>query len=430
MSQTAAARAAAPATSAAPGTPGAGATSSTPAPVAAGPRLDTPRLLNRWQLMGMGIALVFAVLSSLLQLDGWQSDGRAAADTEQLIRVQNIQSSLLRADALATNAFLVGGLEDPDQRAEYERTVDDVQRQIAQAADAQPADEKVLAALNVEVGDYTTAVSQARDNNRQLFPVGAEYLGGASTALRADALPLLAALVSANTERADDSMAGQHPIWLLLVGVLAVVGLVWINQQLARTFRRRINVGVAVAAGLVALLTVGVSVAALVRDNANDDLRSGDLATATAQAQARTAANDAKASESLRLIKRGSGATFEDAWKKSAAVVERSLQRDTAASWKAYTDVHERVVRLDDSGDWEGAVKVATSRTDTGSSAALDAFDSASEQIVATTGATVTDELRSGRVVALVVALLTLVVGALAAAAVSRGVSERRREFA
>ncbi|WP_370288624.1 hypothetical protein [Nocardioides sp.] len=392
--------------------------------------VDTPGLLNRWQLIGMSVAVVFAVVSALLQVLGWQADGRAADDTEQLIRVQNIQSSLLRADALATNAFLVGGLEDPAQRAEYERTVDDVQRLIADAAQAQPADEKVLAALNVEVGDYTTAVAQARDNNRQLFPVGAEYLSDASTSLRTEATPLLAALVKANTARADDSMAGQHPWWLLLVGAVAVAGLVWINQQLARTFRRRINVGVAVAAGLVAVTTLVAAASAFVNDSSNDQLRRGDLAVATAQAQARTAANDAKASESLRLIRRGSGAAFEEQWKASAATVQRTLQRGTADSWRAYREAHRRIVQADDAGDWEGAVKLATGTADTGSTATFDRFDEESAQLVGASGAVVTAELRSGREVALGLSLLTLLLGAVAAAAVARGIAQRRGEFA
>lgn len=401
------------------------------APVSGEQRVvDTPGLLNRWQLIGMSVAVVFAVVSALLQVLGWQADGRAADDTEQLIRVQNIQSSLLRADALATNAFLVGGLEDPAQRAEYESTVDDVQRLIADAARAQPADEKVLAALNVEVGDYTTGVAQARDNNRQLFPVGAEYLSDASTSLRTEATPLLAALVKANTARADDSMAGQHPWWLLLVGAVAVAVLVWVNQQLARTFRRRINVGVAVAAGLVVVTTLVAAAGAFVNDRANDQLRRGDLAVATAQAQARTAANDAKASESLRLIRRGSGAAFEEQWKTSAATVQRTLQRGTADDWRAYREAHQRIVRADDAGDWEGAVRLATGSAASGATATFDTFDKDSEQLIGATGAVVTAELRSGRGVALGLALLTLLLGAVAAAAVARGIAQRRGEFA
>lgn len=391
---------------------------------------DTPALLNRWQLLGMATALLFALVSATLQFVGWQSDGRAADDTQQLIRVQEIQSSLLRADALATNAFLVGGLEDPARRAEYESTLDDVARAVTAAAEAQPADREVLAALNVEITDYATAVSQARDNNRQGFPIGAEYLSGASSGLRADALPLLKALVDANTERADGSLAGQHPVWLTLTGVVALGVLVWLNARMAQRFRRRVNRGVAVAAALVVLVTLVTGIAAAVRDTSNDDLARGDLATAISQARARTAANDAKTDESLRLIRRGSGAGFEEAWTASAAIVDASVEARTEGFWQAYVDVHRRIVELDDGGQWRQAVELAVSRADGGSSAALDAFDARTAEIVSTSGATVTRELRSGRGLALATAALTLLLGVVAAAAVARGVNERRREFA
>ena len=109
---------------------------------------DVPSLLNRWQVAAVATCLVFGVLSALLQFMGWQANGRAADNTEQLVRVQAIQSSLLRADALATNAFLVGGLEPAEQRAEYDEALDDVLREITDAAEAQPADREALAALN------------------------------------------------------------------------------------------------------------------------------------------------------------------------------------------------------------------------------------------------------------------------------------------
>ena len=69
-----------------------------------------PSLLNRLQIIGMAAVLLFGLASGLVQFLSYQSDGRAADDTEQLVRVQEIQSSLLRADALATNAFLIGGV--------------------------------------------------------------------------------------------------------------------------------------------------------------------------------------------------------------------------------------------------------------------------------------------------------------------------------
>ncbi len=437
MSQAAAQQAAPPSAAPAPAT---AAPATTPAP-AAKAHVDTPALLNRWQLIGMTVAIVFGIVSALVQFLGWQADGRAAADTEQLVRVQNIQTSLLRADALATNAFLVGGLEDASQRAEYDAAIDDVLTGITAAADAQPKDRAVLESLALRVNDYVTAVAQARDYNRLGYPVGAEYLSGASTALRVSvpatdtseevdaAIPILAALVAANTDRAEGSMNGQHPFWLLLIGALALAALFIINQQLARAFRRRVNKGLAAAGAIVLVVTIVGVVGAWLRDSSNDSLREGDLALAISQANARTAANDAKANESLALIKRGSGASYVTAWEESAEVVTTSARRDTGDLWNDYVAVYDEIRDQDEGGNWTKARDLATTQGDDGSSQPLDEFDRASETIVKTSSGNVIDELESGRTVALVVSLLTLLSGVIAAVFVARGIGERRREF-
>ena len=62
-------------------------------------------------------------------------------------------------------------------------------RLIAEAAQHQPADGAALGALNQALVTYTSQVEQARANNRQALPVGAQYLRSASADLRADALP-------------------------------------------------------------------------------------------------------------------------------------------------------------------------------------------------------------------------------------------------
>lgn len=429
----------APAPQAAPPTAASPAAPAT-APAVKG-HVDTPALLNRWQLIGMTVTIVFGIVSALVQFLGWQADGRAADDTAQLVRVQEIQSSLLRADALATNAFLVGGLEDAEQRAEYDAAIDDVLTGITAAADAQPKDRAVLEDLALRVNDYVTGVARARDYNRLGYPVGAEYLSGASTALRNSvsatetsdgidaAMPILAALVAANTDRAEGSMNGQHPFWLLLVGLLALAALFLINQQLARAFRRRVNKGLAIAGAIVLVVTIVGVAGAWLQDSSNDSLRDGDLALAISQANARTAANDAKANESLALIKRGSGSTYVTAWEKSALVVEDSLRRDTGDQWNAYVSVYREIRKQDDGGDWTKARDLATTKGDDGSSKPLNAFDGASETIVQTASDHVTGDLKSGRSLALAVSIVSLLLGVGAAVFVARGIGERRREF-
>ncbi len=402
-------------------------------PVGAGVE-NTPTLLNRLQIIGMAAVLLFGLVSGLIQFLSYQSDGRAADDTEQLVRVQEIQSTLLRVDAIATNLVLIGGEGDPDRDAKYDAALAEVFRLVAAAADAQPADEQALAALNVAVNDYATGIAEARANVRQTFPVGAEYLSGASTALRADALPILANLVDANTERAEDSLAGQHPFWLLLVGLAAGAVLVWVSTILASRFRRYLNVGIAVALIIVAVTTLVASVAAWRGDSQNDDLLQDELATAVDQAAARTAGNDAKSNESLRLIKRGSGALYEDPWSAAAQVVEGNADGPVLDKWSEYASAHAEIVRFDDEDRWGLAVQIAVGGESApgglDSTAAFDEFDAAVAAVVAENGSTTTDELRAGRTLALVGSLLTLSLGFVAAVAVARGISARRKEYA
>lgn len=435
MSQPAPAPAAAPAPPAQQ--PAAAAPAVIPAPQPGGRTVvDTPALLNRWQLMGMSIAIVFGLVCALLQFLAWESDGRAADDAEQLMRIRSVESNLLHADALATNAFLVGGLEDPLQRQEYDGAINDVFTDITDAAKAQPADRQALGELIVRINDYTDAVAQARVNNRQGYPVGAEYLSGASATLRAEAMPILTNLADANTERTEDAMGGQHPIWLLLLGILALVGLWWLNRQLAQAFRRRVNIGLAVAAVIVLVVTLIAVAAAYRGDSQNDSLLDDELDVATRQAVARTAANDAKALESLRLIKRGSGALYEDpeppatGWKDAAAIVEENATRGTLDDWDAYVAGHTRIVELDDGDLWFKAVQLATAAGEESPTGYFDAFDEASEGVVDDNGTKTAEELRAGRSLALAGSLITLLLGIVAAVAVARGIGARRREYA
>lgn len=392
--------------------------------------VDVPGLLNKWQLIAVTACVLFAVLTAALQLLGWQSNRAAADNTEQLVRVQNIQSTLFRADALATTSFLVGGLEAPEQRRAYDDAIDQVTRQIAEAAQAQPADSEVLAALNSVVNRFTTTNTQARDNNRQGFPVGAEYLRGASTQLRAEALPLLEALTDANSERAESELGGQHPLLMLLPGLAALALLWWINTQLAKVFRRRFNVGIAAAfvvVGALTLISVGVSTG---QENANDDLRAGIFSFAVNEATARTAANDAKSNESLRLGAQGSGAVFEEGWLAAAQTVSENVSGTTRELWEAYSQLHFEVVELEESGQYDEAVALATTTAADGPTAALDSFDQASQVFIERAATGTAHQLRSGNSIFLVLAALTLLLGLGAAGLATWGIAQRRREYA
>jgi hypothetical protein len=400
------------------------------APASKTASVDVPSLLNRWQVIAVTACVLFAILTAALQLLGWQANRAAADNTEQLVRVQNIQSTLFRADALATTSFLVGGLEAPEQRQAYDDAIDQVTRQIADAAQAQPADSEVLAALNAAVNRFTTTNTQARDNNRQGFPVGAEYLRGASNQLRDEAQPLIEALTEANATRAESELGGQQPLLILLPGLAALALLWWVNTQLAKVFRRRFNVGIAAAFLVIGALTLVAAGVSSSQSGANDELRDGSYRLAVDEATARTAANDAKSNESRRLGAQGSGAVFEEGWQAASQRVNDSASPQTLDLWQVYSALHVSVVELEESGKYGEAVALATTTDADGPTAALDAFDQASQTVVSQAATDTTDQLRSGNSIFLVLAVLTLLLGLGAAGLATWGIAQRRREYA
>ena len=73
--------------------------------------MNTPQRLRLLSLGVVVVGVLVGLIGTLTFSYLASSLSRAKADTAQLIRIQKIQSNLLSADATATNAFLVGGLE-------------------------------------------------------------------------------------------------------------------------------------------------------------------------------------------------------------------------------------------------------------------------------------------------------------------------------
>jgi hypothetical protein len=396
---------------------------------------DLPTRLSALRLLAVAVCLVFGALTAGQLVLSWQANRAAAADTEQLIRVQNLRANLLRADALATNAFLVGGLEPPAQRAAYDTAIESTTRDIAAAAQAQPADEAALSALNVVVQAYASAMEQARANNRQGFPVGSAYLSTASSELRTRALPIMDALVTANSQRATDSMGNQRPVWILVPGLLTLGALVAANQWIATRFKRRINLGLALAAGCVLVATAASALASAQQLHENNLLRDGAYERVVQGSQVRSLANDAKANESLRLIARGSGKAFETSWGTAAGTLEGILAKDTVlgeqqSSWARYASGHKEVVALDEGGNWDGAVALATNPAADAPSAAFATFDDGIRELVDKAGAEAKSTLGGKSAAFLALVALSALAGLAAAFAAWRGVSRRLEEYA
>jgi hypothetical protein len=406
---------------------------STPAK-AAESTISTPQRLRLLSLGLVVVGLVIGVIGALIFSYLAVSLSRAKADTAQLIRVQKIQSNLLSGDATATNAFLVGGLEPPAQRSAYDQAMSSTSSLIAEAAQAQRADGTALAALNQQVLSYAAMIEQARANNRQGLPVGAQYLRNASAQLRSDALPILDNLVSANAARAADEMTVGAGYVVLVLTLLALGGVIAGQIWLARRFKRKINVGM-LASSIVLFVLAIVSLIVVVQlHSALNQISSGSLAAVNTAADARIDANDAKSNESLTLIARGSGQAFDAAWKSSANSVTTSVGRLTdkpelVSQWQAYTDVHTQIRALDDGGQWDKAVAKATGSASDSSNTAFGAFDSNLAGYLDSVSQDASNSLAAEQP-GMVVAAILFLLGGVAAALLGRwGVTERLREY-
>lgn len=416
------------------------AAASAPLPVTAAARApapsaqDTPRQLRRLSLLLVVAGLLVSLVGTVAMVLLLRTLDRARDDSAQLIRVQRIQTDLLVADANATNTFLVGGLEAPERRAAYEAALAEVSSLVSTAAQAQPADAAALSTLNAQVLDYATLVESARANNRQGFPVGAQYLREASAGLRSDILPVADALVSTNADRARQAMGVGWGWALVTVTVLALATYVVAQVWVARRFHRRVNPGLLGAtvvllslllAGTGGLLALGGSVRA-VRDNSFADVN--------ALAAARIQANLAKSSESLTLVARGSGQPYEQAWQQSSAAVVAQLEplRDAdpvLTRWRGYQETHAEIRRLDDGGQWDRAVALATGSGPGTSNGTFAPVDDTLGRLLEGSGATTERSLAGYRSGLVVGALLTFLAGLAAAGLGRRGLAARLREY-
>lgn len=396
--------------------------------------MDTPQRLRLLSLgvvvVGVLVALVGVLTFSYLAV----SLSRAKADTAQLIRVQKIQSNLLSADAIATNAFLVGGLEPPAQRAVYDEAMSSTSSLIVEGSQAQPADAAALSALNQQVVGYAATIEQARANNRQGLPVGAQYLRNASADLRSTALPILDNLVSSNATRAADDMDARAGYIFPIIALLALAGVIIGQVWLARRFKRKINVGMLASAAVLLVITIASLIAAIQLSSTLNSITNGSFAAVNTAADTRIDANNAKSNESLTLIARGSGQAFEAAWKSSADSVAANLQRLTdrpelVNQWQAYTNVHGKIRELDDGGRWDRAVSQATGSDTESSNTVFGTFDNNLAGYLDEVSQETSSSLAGIQPATVVFAILTLLSG-LAVALLGRwGISARLKEY-
>ena len=395
---------------------------------------STPARLRLWMSATVALAVLFGVLGAIGIGRRDSSLGDAAGAARQLIEVQSVQVSLVRADALASQNYLRGGVEDADTRAAY---VQELQRVsaglVAVGNQVLPNEASRLAEVAAQLGEYSGLVEQARANNRQGYPAGSAYLRAANelvvtmVATLRDVESSLRHQVNDNLDRADRAGAWLHVLgWSLLVVVVA--GGAW----LARRFRRALNLPIVAAAAALILVLL---LAAKVQGGAMTDAEAataGALQQADVVAQARAAAFDARSQEFFTLINRGNGAANEAKWTQAEETADSALSRlcesgecDLYDRFKLYASSYATVRNADNSGDWDGAV--ANSLTTGGDM--FDAFALSSDEVAQARIDAATDQLSSSRDGLAAMRVLVFLAGLLVAALALAGYGQRLREY-
>jgi hypothetical protein len=420
----------------------------------------------RWVLVVLllGSGLAAGAGAALLVQDRALVEARDT--TAHLVLVQAARTGVVEADANATNAFLRGGLEPPAQRQQYLVSLAAASRNLALAArfsaqsssrspgETSAGDDGAYARANDALARYAGLVEAARADNRQGLPVGASYLKVASSVARTEVAPELTRLGRGDESRVDAAFARADAAgwWFAGCSVAGVALLVAGQARLARLTHRVFTVpAAATTASLVLVLLVAAAGTALAAERAGGT-RDGRFAATVALAEARVAAYDAKALESVTLSSRGSDPGAERTWAGAmdrAAAAARTAEGgaparasadggDSAAQSPAglgaalerYAAAHREIRGKDLAGDWDGAVELAVA-TGAGSANAVFAdFDRHSATAVRRAVGETSAELAAARSSLPVLGLLVLAAALLAAAGGWRGVALRLEEYA
>ncbi|WP_199444106.1 hypothetical protein [Umezawaea beigongshangensis] len=416
----------------------------------------TPGTLTLLALMMIVVSTLGGVISA------WSVQTRADSLEELATRseplafaAQEVYRALSDADASAASAFLGGGVEPAELRSRYQTDIAQAQSALAIVTDGgaqAPELAEALHTLSVQLPVYTGLVETARTNNRQGAPVGAAYLREASELMRAQLLPAAERIYraeNANVVRDQDASDGL-PVLEVLFGLLTLACIVVAGRFLSRRTNRTFNLGLAVAGGAAGLSLLWIVVASTVVVLGVADSRTDGSAQVDVLVDARVATLNARGDETLTLVARGSGQSFEQHYDevttelggesgsdgllgRAAAAATSQSVRDAVNSAvennRAWREAHEKIRQADDAGDYTGAVTLTLSGEPGNAAAAFDQLDADLVRAISEARAAFAQEVAGARGALTGLAPGSLLLALLGAAAAGWGMWQRLKEY-
>ncbi|NLG56286.1 MAG: hypothetical protein GX542_11695 [Rhodococcus sp.] len=311
---------------------------------------------------------------------------------------QNLYSALSVADAAATTAFISRGLEPREVRERYLNAVATASTELVYATAGLESNDvenaRLLAAISSGLTTYSGLVETARANNRVGNPVGSAYLGEASTLMQHTVLPMAQEL-HANQERRvfDTQRAYAQPPWLTIVLLLASVGSLLAAQILmTRHSRRTLNSGLIAASAASASLLIWLMVAGMLSAVSTGRALSHGAVPLHELTDARITAQQVRAAETLKLVRRDGEISYDEAYREKSAHLTELLEsyppstavqvalsevEQARTAWSEWESAHIRMDALLESGDHAGAAAIAVGTGPADAPGRFDDVDSA-----------------------------------------------------
>jgi hypothetical protein len=416
-------------------------------PVQTSQAWTTPRRLRISSIALAIVAVTAGVVGGVTMLARQDAANRAVGTAEPLVfDAQTLDVAMSEANTTIAGGFLAGPVGPASVQSGFDQ--DMAQAASALAAVSQRAGSgsdvsRLLATLTSGLPIYAEEIATAEQYWRQGFPVGAAYLGEANNLMRTHLVPAATTLYAIEQTRLshDDNRASSSILVAVVLILLLIVALaaLLLHIDVARRFRRLINVGLAIA--IVAVLALGVwAVVAAVSSgravSAAEHRGTSPLGTLT---DARIKAQQASADDELSLVTGYSESSYQKDYSAAAHSVATLVGARTtgwtaaeigdlseaASAWSAYGEEHNAI----QSSDQTGGLLKAISTDKSGAAPAAAAVDAPLSAGVATAVSSFSRNDRSASNDLSWLALGCVVLMLIAAAAILIGVEPRIREY-
>ncbi len=407
----------------------------------------TPRRLRISSVALAIVAVTAGVVGGVAMLARQDATNTAAGTAEPLVvDAQTMDVAMSDANTTIAGGFLAGPVVPASIQSRFDQDL--AQATAALSAASQRAGtgsdvSKLLATVTSGLPIYGEKIATAEEYNREGFPVGAAYLTEGNNLMRTQLLPAASTLYGIEQSRLshDDDRASSSTLVAVVLILLTIVVLaaLLMHIDVARRFRRVINIGLAAAILLVVGIGVWAVVAAVASGQAVSAAEHRGSAPLAALTRARILAQQARADDELTLVTRDSDSSYQKDYTAAATSLATLMGVSTkgwtsteigdlstaAGAWSTYGDQHNSIRSKDQGGDLLGAI----SSDQSSAAPAAAAVDTPLTEGVATAVASFGRNDRSASNDLSGLALGCVVLMVIAAAAVVIGIEPRIREY-